>query len=79
MACYAATLLLIAWIGWQRHLGLAFYGGLMLAAAIAGYHYTLIRGRERMSCFKAFRHNNWFGFAVFAGMLLDYLLLHRTF
>ncbi len=52
-------------------------GGLALmlvAAGIAGYHYTLIRSRERGPCFKAFLHNNWFGAAVFAGIATDYLL-----
>ena len=43
------------------------------AAAVAIYHYTLIRQREPARCFKAFLHNNWFGAAVFAGIVLDYL------
>ncbi len=29
------------------------------AAGCAIYHFMLIRHRERMACFKAFRHNNW--------------------
>jgi 4-hydroxybenzoate polyprenyltransferase len=70
MGCYGATLALIGWIGWQRHLGLVFYGGLLVAAGIALYHWTLIRHRERMACFAAFRHNNWLGAAVFAGFVL---------
>jgi 4-hydroxybenzoate polyprenyltransferase len=36
-------------------------------AAQAAWHYTLIRGRSRDGCFKAFRLNHWVGFAVFAG------------
>ena len=48
--------------------------GLAAAAALAGYHYTLIRDRDRMKCFKAFRHNNWLGAALFIGVALDYAL-----
>ena len=46
--------------------------GLAAAAALAGYHYTLIRGRDREFCFRAFLHNTWFGCAVFAGIAADY-------
>ena len=74
MACYAATLGLLAWIGHRYHLGAPYYAGLAGAAAIAGYHYTLIRERNRERCFKAFLHNNWFGASVCAGLLADYHL-----
>ncbi len=74
MACYAAALGILAWVGHVFHLGGAYYGGLLVAAGLAGYHYTLIRNRERGPCFKAFLHNNWLGGAVFAGLVLDYLL-----
>ncbi len=70
MLCYAISLGLIAVTGWQLGLGVAFYAGLLIAAGIALYHWTLIRHRERMACFKAFRHNNWLGAAVFAGIVL---------
>jgi len=56
------------------HLGAAFYTGLLAASGIAAYHYTLIRQRQRDSCFKAFMHNNWLGAAVFAGIVLDYFV-----
>ena len=42
----------------------------MLAAGVAVYHYVLIRHRTREGCFAAFNHNNWFGAAVFLGVLL---------
>ena len=74
MLCYAATLAIIAWIGWTLHMGLAFYGGLAVAAGIMGVHYTWIKGRERMPCFKAFLHNNWVGAAIFAGIVVDFLI-----
>jgi 4-hydroxybenzoate polyprenyltransferase len=72
MLCYAATLALLATIGWQLGFGWPYAIGLIVAAGIAGYHYMLIRGRERMRCFKAFLHNNWLGAAVFAGIVAEY-------
>ncbi|GAA5171251.1 4-hydroxybenzoate octaprenyltransferase [Viridibacterium curvum] len=74
MLCYAMTLALLAWVGHLSGLGLVYDLGLGVAAGIAGYHYTLIRERDRARCFRAFLHNNWFGAAVFAGLALDYLL-----
>ena len=74
MACYGVTLALLAALGWQRHLGPAYYAGLAVAAGIMGWHYTLIRGRERMACFKAFLNNNYVGLAVFAGIAADFLV-----
>ena len=78
MLCYAVTLSILAAIGMRLHYGWAYYAGLVVAAAIAGYHYTLIRGRDRMRCFKAFLHNNWFGAAVFAGIVAELNLTHLT-
>ena len=74
MGSYGATLALLALAGWLEELGPFYYGGLAGAAAIAVYHYTLIRDRSREGCFRAFNHNNWFGAAVFAGLLLEYLI-----
>lgn len=74
MFCYAATLALIAWVGSTYALGWPFYSALAIAAGIMGVHYTWIRGRERMACFKAFLHNNWVGGIIFAGIALDFLL-----
>ena len=45
-----------------------------VAAAIAGYHYTLIKARTREGCFRAFLHNNWIGLAVFLGIVADTLM-----
>lgn len=74
MACYAIALLLLALAGRMAELGRWYFLGLMLAEGIAAYHYLLIRSRQRERCFKAFLHNNWFGAAVFSGIVLDYLL-----
>ena len=74
MVCYGATIAILAWVGRYLHLRWPYYAGLAVAAALMGYHYFLIRGRSREGCFKAFRHNNWVGAAIFAGILLSYAL-----
>ncbi|MGB4063365.1 MAG: 4-hydroxybenzoate octaprenyltransferase [Azonexus sp.] len=79
MACYAATLAIIGWVGWSLNLGLAFYAGLVVAANIMGVHYTWIRGRDRMLCFKAFLHNNWVGLVIFVGIVVDFVVSGRSF
>ena len=74
MLCYATTLAILGWVGFVTGAGAAFFAGLVAAAGIMGYHYTLIRERDRAKCFKAFLHNNWVGAAIFAGWAVDYLL-----
>ncbi len=74
MLCYAGAGAIALSVGWQFGLHSWFLLGMAGALACAVYHYFLIRGRERMPCFAAFRHNNWLGAAVFAGIALDYLL-----
>jgi 4-hydroxybenzoate polyprenyltransferase len=46
--------------------------GLLVAAGLFGYQHWLIRDRLRDACLAAFRHNNWLGAALFAGVALDY-------
>ncbi len=72
MACYAASLLILGWVGLATGGGAIFLAGLVVSAGIIAYHYTLIRERDRPKCFKAFLHNNWVGAAIFAGWVLDY-------
>ncbi len=74
MACYAVHLGVLAAIRPRIGAGWAWYVGLAAAAALAVYHYTLIRGRERERCFKAFLHNQWVGCAIFVGAAVDYAL-----
>ncbi|MBK6676421.1 MAG: 4-hydroxybenzoate octaprenyltransferase [Rhodocyclaceae bacterium] len=69
MLCYGIAIAILTWIGTQLHYGAFYFSGLAVATGIALYHWTLIRGRERMACFKAFLHNNWLGGAVFAGIV----------
>ncbi len=74
MLCYGVHLAILLVVGHQFGLGLPFLLGIAVAAGCAIYHYFLIRGRERAPCFAAFRHNNYLGAAVFAGIALDYAL-----
>jgi 4-hydroxybenzoate polyprenyltransferase len=74
MTCYAVALLLLAWVGQLEEMDVWYFLGLVVAGCIALYHFTLIRTRSRDGCFKAFNHNNWFGAAVFGGVLGNYLI-----
>ncbi len=74
MLCYGVALSIDLICGWLLGLRWWFVGGVVVAAGMALYHYTLIRNRDRMRCFAAFRHNNWLGAALFAGVALDYAL-----
>ncbi len=71
MMSYASALGIFAAVGYWQGLGRFFQAGVVVALMIAMYHFTLIRGRERANCFKAFRHNNWIGAALFAGLVAD--------
>ena len=78
MFSYALYLFVWAVLGAGQGLGWAYFSGLAVAAGIALWHYTLIRGRSRDGCFRAFRLNHWLGFAVFAGLVLDHALRSAT-
>jgi len=77
MGCHALFLLLMLWIGrllpgWHFHFGLA------IAAGLAANQYRMIRGRDPASCFRAFRHNNWIGAAIFAGIFANFFFREHT-
>ena len=74
MLCHAAFLAVMGGVGQSLKLAWPYFAGLLCAAALALYQYTLIRGRDPQSCFRAFQDNNWVGAAVFAGIVLAYLL-----
>ena len=73
MAFYALYLVVWAAVGHHLSLGRWYDLGIALAAALAGWHFTLIRDRSRAGCFRAFRLNHWVGLAVFAGVVADTL------
>jgi len=72
--CYVLYLAGMVWVGRAMSLGPIYYAGLVAAAGCATYHLAIIRGRDRDACFRAFLHNHWLGFAVFAGTALDYAI-----
>ena len=72
MLCYLLTLALLTVLGKVIGMGWPYWIGLTAAAAIALYHYQLIRHRIRAQCFRAFLHNNWFGAAIFTGIAASY-------
>jgi len=70
---HLATLAILLYAGRELAMGAFFAGGLLIAAAFAVYQQWLIRNREPAACLRAFLNNTWFGAAIFAGILLDYL------
>jgi 4-hydroxybenzoate polyprenyltransferase len=74
MAFYAAFLAIWAVLGASLGYGWPYFAGLVAAAAIAAWHFGLIRARTREGCFRAFRLNHWLGFAVFAGIVAQFAL-----
>ncbi|MET0046480.1 MAG: 4-hydroxybenzoate octaprenyltransferase [Sedimenticola sp.] len=61
-------------VGVKQELTLFYYLGLAVAAMLVVYQLTLIRKRDPAGCFKAFLNNNYFGMAVFLGLLAHYLV-----
>lgn len=69
----ALILGLLVWIGHERQLAWPYYAGLLAAAGFAVCQQKLIFHFDKPNCFKAFLNNNWFGLAVFTGLVLAYL------
>jgi 4-hydroxybenzoate polyprenyltransferase len=74
MASYVLMLVTLAATGFLLRLHWPYYAGLAAAAGMMLYHYRWIRDRSRDGCFRAFKHNNWVGLAIFAGIALSYVL-----
>jgi 4-hydroxybenzoate polyprenyltransferase len=74
MLFYAAFLAVWAVLGTRLGFRWPYFAGLVAAGLVAAWHYTLIRGRSREGCFRAFRLNHWLGCAVFAGVALEFAL-----
>jgi 4-hydroxybenzoate polyprenyltransferase len=61
---------LLVSVGLMKQLGWPYYLGLTVAAGLSIYQQRLIFHRDKQQCFKAFLNNNWFGLAVFAGLIM---------
>jgi 4-hydroxybenzoate polyprenyltransferase len=59
-------------IGTRSDMGLYYYLGLCVASGLAIYQQVLIKDRDKQKCIQAFLNNNWFGFAVFVGIFVDF-------
>jgi 4-hydroxybenzoate polyprenyltransferase len=68
------VVLILLLVGRQAELGTAFYLGVIAMACLFIFQQHLARFRDRDGCFKAFLNNNWAGFAVFLGLLIDLML-----
>lgn len=74
MACYGMFFALLLVVGAQMRASWPFYLGWTVAVGCAIYHFALIRTRDRDRCLRAFRHNQWVGLAIFAGVAASDLL-----
>ncbi len=70
----ALVVLILILVGQQAELGVFYYLGLVAMACLFVFQQHLARYRERDGCFKAFLNNNWAGFAVFTGLLVDLMV-----
>lgn len=70
--CYAAYFAGMAWVGVRVSMGALYWAGYAIAILIAVYHVWLIRDRDRTQCFRAFLHNHWLGFTMFAAVAADF-------
>ncbi|WP_343229978.1 4-hydroxybenzoate octaprenyltransferase [Rhodanobacter sp. DHG33] len=66
----ATLLLAMVFVGQRAQLGWPYWLSLLVATGLFAYQLWLIRKRERGPCLAAFRHNNWWGLAVWIGIAL---------
>lgn len=68
-----SSLVLWLWVGNQLALGIYFYGGLGVAAALLLCQQYWIKQRTMANYLRAFTNNQWVGCAIFIGIALSYL------
>jgi 4-hydroxybenzoate polyprenyltransferase len=65
---------LLVVVGLMQQLNWPYYIGVVVATCLSVYQQKLIFHHEKAHCFKAFLNSNYFGMAVFIGLLLSYLI-----
>jgi 4-hydroxybenzoate polyprenyltransferase len=65
-------LLALVLIGYRAELSAWYYGSVVIAAGMMGWHLWLARDRQPAGCFEAFLKNHYIGMVVFIGIVLHY-------
>ncbi|WP_044408126.1 4-hydroxybenzoate octaprenyltransferase [Thiomicrospira microaerophila] len=63
---------LLVWLGLLYALSLIYYLSLVAVAVMFGYHQWMIKDRDPLMCFEAFKLNHWAGLVVLIGLVLHY-------
>ncbi|WFE69415.1 4-hydroxybenzoate octaprenyltransferase [Thiomicrospira sp. R3] len=63
---------LLVWLGLLYALSLIYYLSLVAVALMFGYHQWMIRDRDPLMCFEAFKLNHWAGLVILLGLVLHY-------
>jgi len=66
-------LILMAWIGWQQNIGIAFYVAIAITAGLFIQQSRMTKERDRTACFEAFLQNNRVGIVVLIGLIIGLL------
>jgi 4-hydroxybenzoate polyprenyltransferase len=74
-SCYLINISFMSAAGVLYDYSAIYFIALFAALMQAIWHIALIQHRERDACFKAFRLNHWYGFAVFLGVFLHYFII----
>lgn len=65
-------LLALVLVGYRAELGAWYYGSVIVAAGMMGWHLWLARDRQPAGCFEAFLKNHYIGMVIFIGIVLHY-------
>ncbi|MFM9835573.1 MAG: 4-hydroxybenzoate octaprenyltransferase [Methylophilaceae bacterium] len=77
MLSYVAMISILFYVGSVLSFGAAYYIGLGSASGLALGQYDRIKKRIKADCFNAFLHNNWIGFVIFVGLVVEYYLINK--